>query len=153
MTDLISRQATIDYLMTNMNWHDEDGYAVEDADEKRAIITDLINGVTSAQPYLKNCEERYDDLCDYFNNNPETIKAILWNRKEFKAWLERAKWHVLECDKLARELEKIIHCKDCKYCEHWCDKGRCFLWVKDGIDVFEDGFCNYGERKEERDNE
>lgn len=50
MTDLISRQATIDYLMTNMNWHDEDGYTVEDADEKRAIITDLINGVTSAQP-------------------------------------------------------------------------------------------------------
>lgn len=46
--------------------------------------------------------------------------------------------------------EKIIHCKDCKYCEHWYwDKGRCFLWVKDGIDVFEDGFCNYGKRKEE----
>ena len=52
MDDLISRQAVIDYLMTNMNWHDEDGYTVEDADEKRAIITDLINGVTSAQPTL-----------------------------------------------------------------------------------------------------
>ena len=50
--------------------------------------------------------------------------------------------------------EKIIHCKDCKYCEHWYwDKGRCFLWVKDGIDVFEDGFCNYGTRKEYGGNE
>ena len=43
---------------------------------------------------------------------------------------------------------KIIRCKDCKYCEHWyADKGRCFLWHEGGIDVFEDGFCNYAESK------
>ena len=43
---------------------------------------------------------------------------------------------------------KIIRCKDCKYCEHWyADKGRCFLWHEGGIDVFEDGFCNYGGRR------
>jgi len=45
MDDLISRAAAIDYLMTNMGWRDEDGYEVDDADEKRAIITDLLNGV------------------------------------------------------------------------------------------------------------
>lgn len=40
----------------------------------------------------------------------------------------------------------IVRCKDCKYCEHWyADKGRCFLWHEGGIDVFEDGFCNYAE--------
>lgn len=45
---------------------------------------------------------------------------------------------------------EIIRCKDCKYCEHWyADKGRCFLWHEGGIDVFEDGFCNYAERREE----
>jgi len=43
--DMISRAAAIDYLMTNMGWHDEDGYEVDDADEKRAIITDLVNGI------------------------------------------------------------------------------------------------------------
>jgi len=43
--DLISRAAAIEYLMTNMGWHDEDGYEVDDADEKRAIITDLVNGI------------------------------------------------------------------------------------------------------------
>jgi ssDNA-binding Zn-finger/Zn-ribbon topoisomerase 1 len=43
--DLISRAAAIDYLMTNMGWRDEDGYEVDDADEKRAIITDLVNGI------------------------------------------------------------------------------------------------------------
>ena len=43
---------------------------------------------------------------------------------------------------------EIIRCKDCKYCEHWyADKGRCFLWHEGGIDVFEDGFCNYAERR------
>lgn len=42
----------------------------------------------------------------------------------------------------------IIHCKDCKHSEHWYrDKSRCFLWHEEGIDVFEDGFCNYAERR------
>lgn len=45
MIDLISRAAAVEYLMTNMGWHDEDGYDVDDADEKRAIITDLVNGI------------------------------------------------------------------------------------------------------------
>ena len=26
----------------------------------------------------------------------------------------------------------------------------CFLWDKDGIEVFNDGFCNYGEKRVER---
>jgi len=44
--------------------------------------------------------------------------------------------------------QEIIRCKDCKYCEHWYrDKGRCFLWCETGIDVFEDGFCNYAGRR------
>ena len=43
---------------------------------------------------------------------------------------------------------EIIRCKDCKYCEHWyANKGRCFLWHEGGIDVFEEGFCSYGERR------
>ena len=45
MGDLISREAAIEYLMTNMGWHDEDGYEVDDADEKREAITDLVNGI------------------------------------------------------------------------------------------------------------
>ena len=44
----------------------------------------------------------------------------------------------------------VIRCKDCKNSEPWyADKHRCFLWSEDGIDVFDDGFCNYAERKEE----
>lgn len=43
---------------------------------------------------------------------------------------------------------EIIRCKECKHSEHWYrDKRRCFLWVEDGIDVFDDGFCNYADKR------
>lgn len=43
----------------------------------------------------------------------------------------------------------VVRCKDCKNSEHWYrDKRRCFLWVETGIDVFEDGYCNYAERED-----
>lgn len=44
---------------------------------------------------------------------------------------------------------EIIRCKDCKHSEHWYkDRQRCFLWNEDGVSVFDDGFCNYGELKQ-----
>jgi len=52
--DCISRQAAIKYLITNMNWYDEDGYESDD-DYKRECITELINGVPSAQS--EPCED------------------------------------------------------------------------------------------------
>ena len=43
----------------------------------------------------------------------------------------------------------IIHCWECKHSEHWySDRRRCFLWSEVGISVFNDGFCNYAERRE-----
>lgn len=56
LNDTISRQAAIKYLMTNMNWYDEDGYESDD-DYKRECITELINGVPSAQPEQRYTEE------------------------------------------------------------------------------------------------
>jgi hypothetical protein len=44
--NVISRQETIKYLCTNMNWHDEDG-GIADDEEKLNAITDLVNGVPS----------------------------------------------------------------------------------------------------------
>lgn len=44
---------------------------------------------------------------------------------------------------------ELVRCKDCKNSEHWYgDRRRCFLWNEDGVSVFDNGFCNYGERKE-----
>lgn len=42
---LIDADALLEYLMINMGWHDENGIAVDDSDEKRAIFKDLINGL------------------------------------------------------------------------------------------------------------
>ncbi len=54
MSDLVSRQAVIDYLMINMGWHDADGYDVDDWSEKLPIVTDLINGVPSGWISVKD---------------------------------------------------------------------------------------------------
>ena len=72
MSDLISRQAAIEYLMTNMNWYDEDGYESDD-DYKREYITELINGVPSAQPEIIRCKEclwRIGRDCTRFTDLP-----------------------------------------------------------------------------------
>ena len=77
MDDLISRAAAIEYLMTNMGWHDEDGYEVDDADEKRNVITDLVNGIPAVDAVpvvharwksycVPHWTKRYDD-----NGDPE----------------------------------------------------------------------------------
>ena len=64
--DTISRQAAIDYFVTNIGWHDEDGYPVEDSDELRKIWTELFNGVPSAQPGWISCSERLPGKDDSF---------------------------------------------------------------------------------------
>ena len=60
MTDYISREAAIEYLTLNMGWHDEDGYPVDDWDERKAHIADLINGIPAAdvRPKWISVEER-----------------------------------------------------------------------------------------------
>ena len=66
MDDLISRAAAIEYLMTNIGWHDEDGYPVDDSDEKRAIITDLVNGIPAVDAVTV---EWLKKLCDSYDYN------------------------------------------------------------------------------------
>ena len=48
--DLISRREAIKYFMTNTNWHDEEGYKIDDADEKRKLLEDYFSGVPSVKP-------------------------------------------------------------------------------------------------------
>lgn len=47
--------------MTNMIWYDEYGYESDDDDYKRECITDLINGVPSAQQWIP-CSERLPEI-------------------------------------------------------------------------------------------
>lgn len=70
--------------------------------------------------------------------------------------------HVEECREALRSIPaadvvEVVRCKDCKHSKHWYrDKRLCRLWYGEEkppapIDVFDDGFCNYGERREEDD--
>ena len=86
--DLISRAAAIEYLMTNMGWHDEDGYEVDDADEKRAIITDLVNGIPAVDAvpveWLRNRRDIYLKAYHAGHESELHIAAIL--NDTLQAW-------------------------------------------------------------------
>ena len=44
----------------------------------------------------------------------------------------------------------VVRCKDCKHSELWhSDRRRCFLWCETGNSVWDDGYCSYGERRED----
>jgi len=75
MDDLISRQDAIEYLMTNMNWYDEDGYESDD-DYKRECITELINGVPSARPERK--KGKWIEVDDHYNRISGRCSACGW---------------------------------------------------------------------------
>ena len=51
------------------------------------------------------------------------------------------------CDQPTVDAVPVVRCQECKHSSKWYgDKCRCFLWSKIGIDVFDDGFCSYGEK-------
>lgn len=72
---------------------------------KTAEALEMAIKTLEQEPTTKNdlAQERYQDLIEYFGGEDIVLK----DRKEFKAWLERVKWHVKRADELARELEQI----------------------------------------------
>lgn len=45
-------------------------------------------------------------------------------------------------------LIEIVECKDCTHSKEWYrDRRLCYLWAEEGVSVFEDGYCSYGERR------
>lgn len=86
--------------------------------------------------------EREAALCPQF---PLPVKI---NRKTSKIVTEVLNGYGKYLAGLPSAQLEIILCKDCKFSEHWYrDRRRCFLWVEDGIAVFDDGFCNYAKRR------
>ena len=54
----------------------------------------------------------------------------------------------------SKDVQPVVQCKYCKHSTEWYgNKRRCFLWHKDGIDVFDDGYCNYWERGDDEQND
>ena len=66
----------------------------------------------------------------------ELLKALAYDRRQYqKGYNDRDR--------------EIIRCGECKNARPWYgDKSICDLWSEKGIDVFNDGYCNYGKRKD-----
>jgi hypothetical protein len=58
---------------------------------------------------------------------------------------------------------EVVRCKNCKYCRTWyfdkdgnCPSAICTFWDEDnrinGIDVYKNGFCSNGKRREDEKN-
>ena len=81
MDDLIRRSDAIEYFMTNTNWNDEEGDPIDDAEDKRALLTDYFNGVQSAQQWIP-VSERLPEVdvfvlvtLQHFNGETDVIIA------------------------------------------------------------------------------
>lgn len=73
-----------------------------------------------SEAYLQTiATERYEDLCEYFGNQEN---PILTDRREFKRWLDRVRWHVKKVDELVRRSEDDW-CTECKEFDH--EKHHC----------------------------
>lgn len=110
----------------------------------------------------KIIQERYEDLCDYFGD----AKDILNSRDDFKAWLDRVKWHIRMAEELYKKYEqepKVGHCKECKYFEYdsvvtadgiplIVAHEICSKWG-DGCKTKEDGYCFLFEPIDEQESE
>ena len=78
----------------------------------------VINAAIQVLEERTIAEERYQDLQDYFSD-PKIAKTILGDKEEFKAWLDRLRWHTKKVDELARKLQDLEERKEGK----WITKG------------------------------
>lgn len=103
---------------------------------------------------LIDADEAFRVLSDYYHHRTETqadalrealdrVPEVVVNENEYI--VREISYPAATIQKVLREL---VRCGDCKHSQAWYrDKLRCFMWSETGIDVFEDGYCSYGERK------
>lgn len=98
-------------------------------------IVKRFEALPSAQPEQSIAQERYEDLCEYFKDCSDQGRSILNDRKEFKSWLDRMKWHVVECDKLGRELEELKSAQPERKKGEWLGEDDAPVAMKNGCPV------------------
>lgn len=84
-------------------------YKIFEGEDTLYVERDDVLKLLEQEPCEKVAQERYADLCEYFGG----AKDILKNRKDFKAWLERVKWHIHKAEELYEKYEyKKEPCED-----------------------------------------
>lgn len=151
-TDCISRQAAKNAVRDELK-----------RNPTMAIRTmNAIDNLPSAQPergYIEQIRWERDTAIQQLKELGYGLGEKPRTQPDFDEWCYSCKEYDSErhcCPRWNRVIRKtledaqpeIIHCKDCKNSEHWYkDRRRCFLWSEDGVSVFDDGFCNYAERR------
>lgn len=109
MDDLISRKRALEE-MTFSSGIEQDGVLYVPLRDVNKHLKNL-----PSEAYLQTiATERYEDLCEYFGGRED---PILTDRREFKRWLDRVRWHVKKVDELARRSEDEW-CTDCPAYDH-----------------------------------
>ena len=151
MDDSISRQAAIDVIFADKIVGNALLIMKAIGESDKALTLNsacdrhirAIEQLPSVQP-----ERLPDDDFETIRIHLSAFKEQLCNQHRWKE-AEEYQRIIDRFMSFANAQPEIIHCKDCKHSEHWYrDKARCFLWHEQGIDVFEDGYCSYAERKE-----
>ena len=100
-----------DLEYSKLDWKHEADQCSKCAEEHRQLAEWLkdYKRLIEQEPCEKVAQERYADLCEYFGG----AKDILKNRKDFKAWLGRVKWHIHKAEELYEKYEyKKEPCED-----------------------------------------
>jgi hypothetical protein len=101
---------------------------------------------------IKRCDvlENIDESADLLRTVLDEMDLVGIEREKFGYGLGLLEALIDDIKQMPSAESEITRCKDCKNSEHWYrDRRRCFLWSEDGVTVFDDGFCNYAERREE----
>lgn len=64
MNDLVRREDVLEYMLTNMNWTDEDGCHIEDYEERKKIFEEFLSGIPSTQQWI-SCSERLPEIGEH----------------------------------------------------------------------------------------
>lgn len=128
MDDLISRQAAIEYFMTNTNWYDEDGYEIHDAEDKRALLKSYFDGIPSVQSDITDAQaidhlqstgwmQNHDyemymmGIRDGLADDSNSYDALIPTNQNVVKWIKHER---------AEEVEGfLISNYECSYCHSW----------------------------------
>lgn len=118
MDDLISRKRALEEMTFSSG--------IEQDCVLYVPLRDVNNHLKSlpSEAYLQTiATERYKDLCEYFGDRED---PILTDRREFKRWLDRVRWHVKKVDELTKrsEDEWCTECKEYDNEKHYCPRFR-----------------------------
>ena len=150
-TDTISRQDAISGV--------RELYSMGDCYCDEYSVVWMLNSLPSAQPDVPDT-----NVGDMISRQAAINAINTWDKFGVDERSRVVRWHeglepyvhlrdvVAAIGNLPPAQPEIIRCKYCKHSEHWYwDKRRCFLWHETGIDVFEDGYCNYAKRRADAD--